>query len=78
MNTQNSDSDWEQEITYVVVVNSQEQYSIWRQYKEPPMGWRRTGFSGPQNKCLAYIAEIWTDMRPLNLRSLMNAEKKSS
>ena len=57
--------------TYIVVVNHEEQYSIWLDYKEIPKGWRAVGKSGSKAECLAYINEVWTDMRPLSLRKQM-------
>jgi uncharacterized protein YbdZ (MbtH family) len=62
----------EDNIRYRVVVNHEEQYSIWPEYKkEIPLGWREVGKTGPKEECLAYITEIWTDMRPLSLRNKM-------
>ncbi len=55
-------------IIYKVVVNHEEQYSIWPLEKENPSGWRDIGKSGPKADCLSYIKEVWTDMRPLSLR----------
>jgi MbtH protein len=57
--------------TYDVVLNDEEQYSIWPAYKEPPAGWNRAGKQGMKADCLAYIEEVWTDMRPLSLRRKM-------
>ena len=57
----------EQEI-FVVVVNDEEQYSIWPSYKELPAGWRAAGKSGTKDECMAYIQEIWVDFRPISLR----------
>jgi MbtH protein len=57
--------------TYVVVVNHEEQYSIWPAGKELPAGWRAAGKSGSKAECLQYIDEVWTDMRPLSLRKQM-------
>lgn len=54
--------------TYLVVVNHEEQYSIWVASRELPDGWRATGMSGTEAECLAHIDEIWTDMRPLSIR----------
>jgi len=59
---------------YRVVVNHEEQYSIWPEYKDIPLGWRDVGRSGPKDECLAYIKEVWTDMRPLSLRKKMEAD----
>ena len=64
---------WEEDenAIYKVVVNDEEQYSIWLDYKEIPAGWRAVGKSGLKPECLAYIKEVWTDMRPLSLRKQM-------
>jgi MbtH protein len=56
---------------YKVVVNHEEQYSIWPADRENALGWRDAGKSGPKAECLAYIKEVWTDMRPLSLRKKM-------
>ena len=56
---------------YKVVVNHEEQYSIWPAERENPSGWRDGGKSGSKEECLAYIKEVWTDMRPLSLRMKM-------
>jgi MbtH protein len=54
--------------TFLVVVNHQEQYSIWPASRALPAGWRAEGTSGPRQACLDHIAEIWPDIRPLSLR----------
>lgn len=56
------------QTTYKVVVNHEEQYSIWFIERQNPAGWSDVGKSGPKEECLAYIKEVWTDMRPLSLR----------
>jgi MbtH protein len=53
---------------YKVVVNSEEQYSIWPAERENPLGWRDAGKTGSRAECLAHIREVWTDMRPRSLR----------
>jgi MbtH protein len=58
---------------YQVVLNHEEQYSIWFAEKPPPAGWRPVGKEGLKPECLAYIEEVWTDMRPLSLRQSMAA-----
>jgi MbtH protein len=63
----------EDQTTYCVVVNHEEQYSIWPADREKPLGWRGVGKTGPKAECLAYIKEVWTDMRPLSLRKKMDA-----
>jgi MbtH protein len=55
-------------VAYAVVVNQEEQYSIWRADREPPAGWRRIGKVGNKAQCLAHVATAWTDMRPLSAR----------
>jgi MbtH protein len=68
--------DEEEDTTvYRVVVNHEEQYSIWPEYRKIPGGWRDVGKSGQKAECLAYIKEVWTDMRPLSLRKKMEAMK---
>ncbi len=58
---------------YKVVVNHEEQYSIWFADRDLPLGWREAGKSGLKSECLSYIKEVWTDMRPLSLRKHMEA-----
>ncbi|MCI4061308.1 MbtH family protein [Micromonospora sp. R77] len=59
--------------TYRVVMNHEEQYSIWFADRELPAGWTATGFEGSRTDCLAHIDEVWTDMRPKRLRERMAA-----
>lgn len=68
MSLHNEDED---KAIYKVVVNHEEQYSIWPEYRENPLGWNEVGKVGPKAECLAYIKEVWTDMRPLSLRKKM-------
>ena len=65
---QDQDEDTRQ---YTVVMNHEEQYSIWPSGREIPAGWHDVGRSGSKQECLAYIEEVWTDMRPLSLRKKM-------
>jgi MbtH protein len=58
---------------YNVVINHEEQYSIWPVRKENPLGWRDGGFSGSKAECLAYIGRVWIDMRPLSVRNRAGA-----
>ena len=62
------DDEREDTTIYRVVVNLEEQYSIWPEYRENPLGWRDAGKTGSKADCLAYIKEVWTDMRPLSVR----------
>jgi MbtH protein len=64
--------DEQEDLTiYDVVLNHEEQYSIWPAEKDVPAGWNRAGKRGQKSECLAYIEEVWTDMRPLSLRKQM-------
>jgi MbtH protein len=66
--TDRSESD---DTIYDVVMNHEEQYSIWPDDKKIPDGWRAVGRRGSKAECLQYIEETWTDMRPLSLRKRM-------
>lgn len=61
----------EDKTIYKVVINHEEQYSIWPADRENPPGWQDAGKTGLKAECLAYIKEIWSDMRPLSLRQQM-------
>ena len=63
--------DREDDTIYKVVINHEEQYSIWPAHRENPLGWSDVGKSGTKQECLDYIHEVWTDMRPLSLRRKM-------
>ncbi|KYF70739.1 MULTISPECIES: MbtH family protein [Sorangium] len=67
----------EDSTIYKVVVNHEEQYSIWPEYRENPLGWRDAGKSGTKAECLEHIKEVWTDMRPLSLRKRMEEGERS-
>lgn len=60
--------------SYKVVVNHEEQYSIWFADRELPPGWREVGKQGTKSECLDYIEQVWTDMRPLSLRKQMEGQ----
>jgi uncharacterized protein YbdZ (MbtH family) len=66
-----NDPDREDTTIYKVVVNHEEQYSIWPADRENPLGWSDAGKMGTKAECLEYIKEVWTDMRPLSLRKRM-------
>lgn len=59
---------------FLAVVNDEEQYSIWPADRELPAGWSAAGREGTKDECLDWIAETWTDMRPLSLRRRLAAE----
>ena len=67
--------DREDKTIYKVIIDHEERYSIWPAHKENPLGWKDAGKSGTKEECLAYIKEVWTDMRPKSLRDKMAQEQ---
>jgi len=67
----------EQEM-YNVVVNHENQYSIWSVDRENALGWNNAGMTGTKQECLAYIREVWTDMRPLSLKMQMEENEREA
>jgi MbtH protein len=59
----------QQDATFSVVVNGEEQYSIWPAGRPIPDGWRADGISGTKEECLSHIESVWSDMRPASLRA---------
>ncbi|MGH2732142.1 MAG: MbtH family protein [Actinomycetota bacterium] len=59
-------------MVYKVVINHEEQYSLWPAERGNPPGWRDAGKQGSKQECMAYVDEVWTDMRPLSLRRTMD------
>jgi MbtH protein len=66
-------SDQPEDATYLVVINDEEQYSVWPAERQLPPGWRPAGVQGTRAECLEHIGEVWTDMRPRSLRDAMTA-----
>lgn len=58
----------DEDRVFDVVINAEEQYSIWPSDRQLPVGWKFAGFSGPKSDCLAHIGTVWTDITPLNAR----------
>lgn len=69
-----SDDSTTDTMRYEVVINDEEQYSIWQAEREKPPGWRAVGFTGSRDECLRHIGQVWTDMRPRSLREQMSAD----
>jgi MbtH protein len=67
----------EDTTTYKVVINHEGQYSIWPADRKNASGWHDAGKEGRKDVCLAFIDEVWTDMRPLSLRKQMEAMEKT-
>jgi uncharacterized protein YbdZ (MbtH family) len=72
------DPDREDTTVYKVVVNHEEQYSIWPASRDNPLGWKDGGKEGPKAECLEYIQTVWTDMRPLSLRKAMEEAERTA
>jgi len=64
-------NDEDDKKIYKVVMNHEEQYSIWPVDRDNALGWHDVGKDGSKDACLAYIKDVWTDMRPLSLRKKM-------
>jgi MbtH protein len=67
-------TDLQDAPVYEVVINHEEQYSIWPQEQQVPLGWSTVGIQGTKDECLDYIERVWTDMRPLSVRQWSEAE----
>lgn len=61
--------------TFAVVINDEEQYSIWPETRDLPLGWTRTSMSGSRSECLSHIDKIWVDIRPLSVRAAINRDR---
>ena len=62
--------------TFIVLVNHEEQYSIWPHWKAVPGGWTAVdGVKGDKKTVLEYVEKTWTDMRPLSLRKWMEEQE---
>jgi MbtH protein len=68
--------DTEDTTIYKVVMNHEEQYSIWPADRENALGWKDAGKVGTKAECLTYIEDVWTDMRPLSLRRKMEEDAR--
>lgn len=67
-------NDNEENAMYKVLINHEDQYSLWPIGTPNPPGWREAEKEGTKEECLAYVEEYWTDMRPLSLqRSMQDA-----
>ena len=65
------------EVEHVVVINDEEQYSIWPAFREIPAGWYDAGFRGPREACLDHIESVWTDITPRSVREALAARRES-
>jgi MbtH protein len=67
--------DADDDTIYKVVLNHEEQYSIWPADRDNAPGWHDGGRTGSKAECLAFIKQVWVDMRPLSLRKKMDVAK---
>ena len=56
---------------FVVLINDEEQHSLWPAQKSIPAGWRIVGPRGSKAECLEYVERVWTDITPLTVRKRM-------
>lgn len=68
----------ETKATHIVLINDEEQYSLWPRNKKIPLGWRNVGKEGTEEECMKYVDEVWTDMRPRSLRIRMEEMRKAT
>lgn len=66
----------DEDVRYQVLINDEEQYSLWPVDQDVPAGWRATGTEGSKEDCVSYVDEVWTDMRPRSLRERMAAGRQ--
>jgi len=71
-------NDLDEKQVFKVVLNQEEQYSIWPCDRKNPLGWKDDGFSGTKQDCLDYIERVWIDMRPLSLRQKLDTQDSTS
>ena len=60
---------------YFVLVNDEEQYSLWPAFIEIPEGWTVAHGEDTRQACLDQVNERWTDMRPKSLRAAMDIRR---
>jgi len=63
------------DIRFQVLVNDEEQYSLWPLANDVPAGWRPTGVTGGKQECMDHVDQVWTDMRPRSLRERMASDR---
>lgn len=65
-------------VHYFVVVNAEEQYSIWPSHRDLPNGWTAVGGARSREDCLNHIEAVWTDMRPKSVRAAVDGPASDS
>lgn len=59
--------------TFYVLVNDEEQYSLWPAFADVPAGWRVVFGESERAQCLDFVEKTWTDLRPRSLREATQA-----
>ncbi|HEX2623222.1 MAG TPA: MbtH family protein [Phototrophicaceae bacterium] len=72
------ENDQDDLTIYRVVMNHEEQYSLWLPDRDLPPGWTDTGKRGTKDECWAYMEQFWVDMRPLSLRQHMEEASRQN
>ncbi|MEU6238509.1 MbtH family protein [Kitasatospora sp. NPDC047058] len=65
----------DQDATFLVLVNDENQHSLWPQFADVPAGWTVTHGPDTHTACLEYVEKSWTDMRPKSLADAMDAQR---
>jgi MbtH protein len=75
MSYDDDEDDEFEKLPHIVLINHEEQYSLWRADMDIPDGWRQVWGPDTMEACMSWVDKVWTDMRPLSLRKAMEAEK---
>ena len=67
----------DQESQFLVLTNSEQQYSLWPVFASIPSGWNKTFGPDIKGACAQFIEENWSDMRPKSLRDEMEAARNA-
>jgi uncharacterized protein YbdZ (MbtH family) len=58
--------------TFLVLVNDEDQHSLWPAFADSPAGWRKVFGEASRAECLVHVEEHWTDIRPKSLREALD------
>ncbi|MGW3207642.1 MbtH family protein [Streptomyces sp. NPDC001135] len=62
---------------FLVLVNDENQHSLWPSFAEVPAGWQVAHPEDTHQRCLDYVEEHWTDMRPRSLVEAMEGQPRA-
>ncbi|WP_405783749.1 MbtH family protein [Streptomyces sp. NBC_00859] len=63
---------------FFVLVNDEEQHSLWPTFADVPAGWRAVFGESSRQECLDYVETHWTDLRPKSLQDAMAADASAT